>query len=79
MHARDQMSDTGPHLEQPKITSGALYYLVLMIVVWCSFEYVAPPKSINLTKLDVKDKKVPSLNIGLYQIPELFFSEFGLA
>lgn len=33
----------------PRITSGALYYLVFIMDCYCSFLYVAPPKSIILT------------------------------
>lgn len=49
----DQVSDISHHFPHSKITSGALYYLVLIILEWCSLEKVAPPKSIIFISLFV--------------------------
>lgn len=48
MQPIDHTSLSSFHLQHPNITSGARYYLVLIISEWCWSAKVAPPKSIIL-------------------------------
>lgn len=52
MQPIDHTSLTSFHLQQPKMTSGARYWRVLIISEWCSSSKVAPPKSIILISSD---------------------------
>jgi len=63
-----QISLFSHHRQHSKMTSGALYYRVLIMGVWRSSAYVAPPKSMTLT----------SQERGLYQALQSFWKESEL-
>lgn len=52
MHPIDQTSLISFHLQHSRITSGLLYCLVLIIELWWSSYFVAPPKSMILILLE---------------------------
>ena len=66
IQATPQLSLTLPH-PQPKITSGARYYRVFIILVWYSSSKVAEPKSITFIRKSVNDRIVEGVqdSIGL--------------